>query len=266
MELDLALFLILFFTGLAAGTIDAIAGGGGLITLPVLLASGLSPVQALASNKLQGSFGTLAATLYFVRKRLVDLRTMRLMIFCTFAGSALGTLIVQLIDSSLLAAIMPGLLILIALYFAFSPKISDLDRERRLSTLIFSTAITGTIGFYDGFFGPGTGTFFTLAFVTLMGFGLARATAHTKVLNFTSNFASLLFFLFSGHIVWAAGLTMGLGQLIGGQLGARLVVSRGTRLVRPVIVVVTLAMSAKLLFDRFSPADGEFIRVPFSLL
>lgn len=259
MELDLSLILLLLLTGLGAGTIDAIAGGGGLITLPVLLASGLSPVQALATNKLQGSFGTLAATLYFVRKRLVDLGEMRTMIICTFIGSALGTVMVQLIDSSILAAVMPGLLILIALYFAFSPRIGDLDRERRISVLLFSTAITGSIGFYDGFFGPGTGTFFTLAFVTLAGFGLARATAHTKVLNFTSNLASLLFFLFSGHIVWLAGLAMAVGQLIGGQLGARLVVTRGTRLVRPLIVIITLLMSAKLLLDRFGLAPGDLL-------
>ncbi|WP_432696594.1 TSUP family transporter [Marinobacterium sp. YM272] len=259
MELDLNLILLLLITGLGAGTIDAIAGGGGLITLPVLLASGLSPVQALATNKLQGSFGTLAATLYFVRKRLVDLREMRTMILCTFVGSALGTLAVQLIDSTVLAAVMPALLIVIALYFAFSPRIGDQDRERRISVLLFSTAITFSIGFYDGFFGPGTGTFFTLAFVTLAGFGLARATAHTKVLNFTSNFASLLFFLFSGHIVWLAGFAMAAGQLIGGQLGARLVVSRGTRLVRPLIVIITLLMSAKLLLDRFGLSPGELI-------
>ncbi|KEA64775.1 putative membrane protein YfcA [Marinobacterium lacunae] len=249
MELDLVWIITLLLTGLGAGTIDAIAGGGGLITLPVLLASGLSPIQALATNKLQGSFGTFAATLYFVRKRQVDLRAMRGMILSTFIGSAAGTLLVQHIDNSILAAIMPALLILIAIYFAFSPRIGDLDRERRISTALFTGAIASGIGFYDGFFGPGTGTFFTLAFVTLAGFGLARATAHTKVLNFTSNIASLLFFLFSGHIVWLAGLALAVGQLIGGQLGARLVVTRGTRLVRPLIVTVTLLMSAKLLLD-----------------
>ena len=250
MEIDLLLLGILLLTGLGAGMIDAMAGGGGLITLPVLLASGLSPVEALATNKLQGSCGTLAASAYFVRKGLVDLHAMRTMIAFTFIGSVSGTLLVQAIDNSRLATVMPLLLIAIALYFALSPKISDEDRGRRIGVLLFSTLITTLIGFYDGFFGPGTGTFFTLAFVTLAGFGLARATAHTKILNFTSNVASLLFFLLSGHIVWLAGLTMAVGQLIGGQIGARLVVSRGTRLIRPLIVCMTLAMSGKLLWDR----------------
>lgn len=251
MELDFALIILLFLTGLGAGTVDAMAGGGGMITLPVLLATGMSPVEALATNKLQGSFGTLAASWYFVRKKLVDLREMRWMILSTFIGAVTGTVLVQLLDTSLLAKVMPGLLILIALYVMFSKSIRDTDSERRIGEGLFVGLIASSIGFYDGFFGPGTGTFFTIAFVSLAGFSLARATAHTKILNFTSNIASLIFFAIGGHMVWLAGLVMAAGQLIGGQLGAKLVVTKGTRLVRPLIVIVTLAMSAKLLMDQF---------------
>lgn len=251
MELDFALIVILLLTGLGAGTVDAMAGGGGLITLPVLLATGMSPVEALATNKLQGSFGTFAASRYFVKHQLVDLKQMRGMIISTFIGAVVGTVLVQLLDTSMLAKVMPGLLVLIALYFMFSPRISDQDSERRISTGLFTGLIVSTIGFYDGFFGPGTGTFFTIAFVSLAGFSLARATAHTKILNFTSNIASLIFFALGGHIVWLAGMIMAVGQLAGGQIGAKLVVSKGTRLIRPLIVVVTLAMSVKLLNDQF---------------
>ncbi|MBY4675712.1 TSUP family transporter [Marinobacterium arenosum] len=251
MELDIAWILLLLATGLGAGMVDAIAGGGGLITLPVLLATGMSPVEALATNKLQGSFGTFAATRYFVRKGLVDLKQMRLMIGCTFVGAVAGTVLVQLIDSSLLATVMPVLLVLIALYFVLSPRISDEDSEQRIGPALFAFLFASAIGFYDGFFGPGTGTFFTIAFVSLAGYSLARATAHTKVLNFTSNIAALLFFMLGGHIVWAAGMVMAAGQLVGGRLGARMVVTKGTRLIRPLIVLVTLAMSAKLLFDQY---------------
>jgi len=260
MELDIALILLLFLTGLGAGTVDAMAGGGGLITLPVLLATGMSPVEALATNKLQGSFGTFAATRYFVKKRLVNLSEMRTMIISTFIGAVTGTILVQLLDASLLAKVMPGLLVLIALYFMFSPRISDEDSEQRISMGLFAGLVASSIGFYDGFFGPGTGTFFTIAFVSLAGFSLARATAHTKVLNFTSNIASLMFFAVGGHIVWFAGLVMAAGQLIGGQLGAKLVVSKGTRLIRPLIVIVTLAMSAKLLMDQieFDAVAAQF--------
>lgn len=250
MELDLTLILLFVLTGLGAGIIDAIAGGGGMITLPVLLASGMSPVEALATNKLQGSFGTFAASVYFIRKKLVDLTQMKLMILCTFIGAVSGTVIVQQLDTTLLASIMPLLLVAIALYFMFSKRIGDLDRDRKISNPLFAFLFTTAIGFYDGFFGPGTGTFFALAFVSLLGFGMSRATAHTKILNFTSNLASLIFFALGGNILWLAGFIMAIGQLIGGQIGAHMVVNQGSRLIRPLVVVVTLIMSAKLLLDQ----------------
>ncbi|WP_432472628.1 TSUP family transporter [Amphritea sp. HPY] len=255
MELDIALILLLMLTGLAAGLVDAIAGGGGMITLPVLLATGMSPVEALATNKLQGSFGTFAASVYFVRKKLVDLTQMKLMIGCTFAGAVAGTLLVQRMDAGVLASIMPVLLVLIALYFMFSKRMGDEDRERKISYPLFAFVFTAAIGFYDGFFGPGTGTFFALAFVTLLGFSMARATAHTKLLNFTSNFAALIFFAIGGDIIWLAGFIMAAGQLVGGLIGARMVVSKGVRLIRPLVVIVTLVMSGKLLYDQYQQGN-----------
>lgn len=251
MELDVVMILILVATGFAAGLIDAIAGGGGMIALPVLLATGISPVEALATNKLQGSFGTFAATRYFVKQKLVNLHEMKLMIGCTFAGAVVGTVLVQLIDSRILSSIMPILLVFIALYFMFSKKMGDEDRGSKISTAMFAFVFTTAIGFYDGFFGPGTGTFFALGFVSLLGYSMARATAHTKVLNFTSNLAALIFFAIGGNIIWLAGLLMALGQLIGGQLGAKMVISKGVSLIRPLIVIVTLVMSAKLMYDQY---------------
>ena len=251
MEFELTLLGILFFTGLLAGFIDAIAGGGGLIALPVLLASGLSPVEALATNKLQGSFGTFAAAGYFVRKRLVNLKQMRVAIGFTFIGAAAGTGLIQLFDARFLAKLMPVLLIGIALYFLFAPNIGDNDKQQRIAPTLFGLLVGTSLGFYDGFFGPGTGTFFTLAYISLAGYGMAKATAHTKVLNFTSNLASLIFFAMGGHIVWLAGLVMAAGQLIGGQLGARMVLKQGTRLIKPLVIVMTLLLSAKLLSAQF---------------
>lgn len=251
MEFELAMVLLLVLTGLAAGIVDAIAGGGGMIALPVLMATGMSPVEALATNKLQGSFGSFAASVYFVRRKMVDLSQMKLMIACTFVGAVLGTLLVQQIDASLLAMIMPVLLVMIALYFLLSRKVSDEDRERRIGPAVFAFVFTSAIGFYDGFFGPGTGTFFALAFVAMAGFSMTKATAHTKVLNFTSNLAALIFFAIGGNIIWLAGFLMAGGQFIGGQIGARMVVSKGTKLIRPLVVLVTLAVSAKLFVQQY---------------
>lgn len=247
MELELGILLLLLLTGFAAGLIDAIAGGGGMIALPVLLSCGLSPVEALATNKLQGTFGTFGAARYFIKKRLVDLTQMRVQILCTFIGAVAGTLLIQMLDSSFLATLMPVLLIAIAIYFMFSPTISDEEKKQRLGATAFGLIVGSSVGFYDGFFGPGTGTFFTLAYVALAGYGMAKATAHTKVLNFTSNIASLIFFAVGGHMVWVAGLVMAVGQLVGGSLGAKLVISKGTRLIKPLIVTMTLLLSLKLL-------------------
>ncbi len=256
MELDLLLILLLVLTGLGAGMVDAIAGGGGMITLPVLMATGMSPVEALATNKLQGSFGSFAASLYFVRRKMVKLAEMKLLIVCTFVGAVAGTVLVQMLDTSLLATVMPILLVIVALYFMFSRSISDEDSERRISEGVFAFTFAAAIGFYDGFFGPGTGTFFALAFVAMAGYNLKKATANTKVLNFTSNIAALIFFAIGGNIIWLAGFIMAAGQLAGGQLGARLVMSKGTRLVRPLVVVVTLAVSAKLFWQQYQ--EGSF--------
>ena len=241
--------LVLFLAAVLAGLVDAIAGGGGLIALPALLWAGLPPLLALGTNKLQGSFGTLTAGIHFWRKGLVDLRKMWAAIACTFIGSAAGTALVQSLDAALLHTLVPLLLIGFALYFLLSPRVSDQDATRRISPVAFALLIGTLVGGYDGFFGPGTGSFFVLAYVVLLGYNLRRATAHTKVLNFTSNIAALLAFGLAGNVVWALGLLMAAGQFIGAWIGSHLAIRHGGRVIRPALVVVSLLISAKLLFD-----------------
>ena len=242
------LLLLVAVAGLA-GMIDAIAGGGGLLALPAILWAGLPPVQALATNKLQGTFGTLTASYHFVRSGEIDLARLRIPIVMTFVGSAAGTLAVQHLGSDLLGQIVPSLLIAFALYFLFSPRIGDQDAHHRISHGLFGLTIGFAVGFYDGFFGPGTGSFFAAAFVLLLGYNLRRATAGTKVLNFTSNIASLIFFALAGQVVWQVGLPMGLAQMGGAWLGSHLVIRHGTRLIRPLLVTVSLAISLRLLLS-----------------
>jgi uncharacterized membrane protein YfcA len=238
---------LMFGLALLSGLIDAIAGGGGLITVPALLWVGLPPVAALATNKAQAVWGSFAATAHFIRQGSIDLRRAALLVLCTFIGSALGALLVQYLGSELLQRLVPLLLIAFALYFLFSPRVSDLDSKQRIGLPAFALSVGFGVGFYDGFFGPGAGTFFAMGFVALLGFGMRRATAHAKLLNFTSNLAALLFFLPGGHVVWSLALIMAAGQLIGGWLGAHLVLRHGTALVRPLLVVTSLAISIKLL-------------------
>ncbi|WP_375055184.1 TSUP family transporter [Zobellella sp. DQSA1] len=250
MELDLLTLGLLALAALLAGFIDAIAGGGGLITIPALLATGMPPTMALATNKLQSSFGAFSATLYYLRRGLIDWRSMKWAVACTFVGSVLGTLLVQRIDASLLQKVLPFLLAAFALYFLFSPRIGDEDRHRRLGMIPFALLVGTGVGFYDGFFGPGTGSFFALGFIALAGFSMARATAHTKLLNFTSNIASLLFFILGGQVAWVVGLSMALGQIVGARLGSKMVVTRGTSIIRPMLVTVSLVMSVRLLWQQ----------------
>jgi uncharacterized membrane protein YfcA len=244
---------VLFVIALIAGLVDSIAGGGGLISVPALLWSGLDPVSALATNKAQAVFGSFTATVNFIHKGAVDLRRVRLSVLCTFGGAAAGAVLVQYLGGEVLARLIPILLVSFALYFMFSPRVSDIDSHHRIGEAPFALLIGTSIGFYDGFFGPGTGTFFAMAFVALLGYNLRRATAHTKLLNFTSNLAALLFFVAGGHVVWAIGLTMGVGQLLGAWIGSHLVLRHGTRLVRPVLVVASLAVSLKLLLNELGP-------------
>ncbi len=250
LELDTA--SILFVLALLAGLVDAIAGGGGLITMPALLWAGLGPVEALATNKAQGVFGTATATTNFMLRGAIDLRRAAFAVLCTCIGAAAGTLLVRHLGGELLEWIIPVLLIVFAVYFLLSPRVSDLDSHRRIGASVFALTLGTGIGFYDGFFGPGAGTFFTMGYVALLGYNLRRATAHTKLLNFTSNLTALLFFLPGGHVVWSFGLTMAAGQLLGAWAGSHLVLRHGTRLVRPVLVTASLAVSVKLLADHLN--------------
>lgn len=235
--------------GLLAGLVDSIAGGGGLLSLPALLWAGVPPIEALATNKLQGSFGSLTASYNFWRKGLLDWPRLRLAVLLTFSGSVCGTLAVQVIATDLLERVIPVLLIVFALYFLLSPRIGDEDRHHRISHPMFGFLIGFTIGFYDGFFGPGAGTFFTAGFVLLLGYNMRRATAGAKLLNFTSNIASLIFFAVAGKVLFFVGLPMGLAQMAGAWIGSHLVMRHGTALIRPLLVVVSVAMSLKLMLS-----------------
>ncbi|MCH1923451.1 TSUP family transporter [Shewanella sp. C32] len=250
-ELTLQLVLVLFAVAFVAGFIDSIAGGGGLITIPALMWIGLPPAAALATNKLQACGGSFFASWYFVRKGMVELKQMKLAIVCALVGSAVGTIAVQSVDGSVLKLLLPFLILAIGGYFLFSKKISDTDSARVLSPRAFAFTVGLGVGVYDGFFGPGTGSFFALGFVTLAGYGIAKATAHAKVMNFATNISSLLFFTLGGKVVWSMGLIMLAGQGLGATLGSRLVLTKGTKLIKPLVVTMSLLMSVKLLAEHY---------------
>jgi len=243
--------VILFAAALLAGFVDSIAGGGGIITVPALLAVGFPPHLALGTNKLQSSFGSLTATINYRRGGMLRFRPLFLGIGFTALGAVAGTLAVQNIDTQWLAHIIPVLLIAIFIYTLCNPKLGEMHQEHRITPPLFYILFGCAIGFYDGFFGPGTGSFWTVAFILWLGFDLRKATAHTKALNFTSNIVALTAFLIGGHVAIVAGLIMGAGQILGAYVGSHLVLKRGTRFVRLFFLSVVAITIGKLLWSTY---------------
>jgi uncharacterized protein len=159
--------------------------------------------------------------------------------------------VVQALDTGVLQLVVPGLLLLVAVYVVFSPRMDDADAQHVLGRRGYAP-VAGAIGFYDGFFGPGTGSFFTASLVGLRGFGLTRATAMTKLFNATSNWASLIVFALGGKVVWLLGLSIGLGAMLGGWLGSHGAMRLGARLIRPLLATISVLLTARLVWDWFS--------------
>jgi len=249
--IQLWLYPLLFLTGMVAGFVDSIAGGGGLISLPVLLNIGLPPAEALGTNKLQATFGSASATWHYGRAGLIDFHRCGTGMFFTLVGATVGTLLVRKLPEEFLRQSIPWLLVVVAVYTLFRRKLGEVDGQPRMSTNAFYIMCGLALGCYDGFFGPGTGTFWAMAYLLFLGYNLTRATAHTKVMNFTSNLASLSIFAMSGHVHFPSGIAMGLGQLVGARIGSRVVIKRGTRFIRPIFITVVLGVTARLLYQNF---------------
>ena len=248
-EISPILYPILFVTGVLAGLLGAIAGGGGLIAIPVLLGLGVPPQYALGTNKLQATFGTASAMVHFVRAGAVNLRETLWGVVFTAVGAGLGAWSVQQIDPGFLKKFIPLLLLAVLCYTIFSPQLGAEELRPRLSRKVFYTTFGLLLGFYDGFIGPGTGSFWVVAFMLGLGFDMRKGTAYSKLFNFVSNIVSLIVFSAGGHVLLWAGLVMGVGQVVGAWIGARLVIEKGTRFIRPIFITCMLAVTVKLFYD-----------------
>ncbi len=245
-------YFLLGIAGFFAGFVDSIAGGGGLISLPVLISAGFPPHLALGTNKLQGSFGTFTATLNYSRKHLVNFRETFQGIIFTAIGAGIGTVTIQHLPAGFLNNIIPILLLAVFLYILFFPQIGTKDRKAVLPHNAFYIIFGLTLGFYDGFFGPGAGSFWMMVFVVFLGRNLTKATAHTKIMNFTSNIIALIFFIIGNNVVYTAGIIMGIGQVIGAYAGSNLVALKGVKFVRifflAVIAMTIIKMAVSVYF------------------
>jgi uncharacterized membrane protein YfcA len=247
------ILILLALAAFVAGFIDAIAGGGGLIALPALLLAGFPPAVALGTNKLQGLFGTGSAVLKYAARGQIDIRKQLPWAAVALVASALGALVATNVPGDALRLALPFVLIVIALYFALKPNLDDIDRTERITPRAFGLTVIPAVALYDGIFGPGTGSFLMLAFISLAGYGLLKATAHTKLINFATNIGAFGAFAMLGAVSWKAGLVMGVAQFVGARLGAEVAMKNGARLIKPLLVIVCVIMAVRLLIDPAHP-------------
>lgn len=255
MDLSPAAIVALFFVALVAGLIDAIAGGGGLLTVPALLTAGLPPHVVFGTNKGSAVFGSFSALVRFWRAGLVDRPRARVLFPLGLVGSLAGAGLVLLVRPDVLKPVVLVLLVAAGAVVAFvRPPADAAQRPVPKKAVLEGALIAFVVGAYDGFFGPGTGTFLIILFITVLHFSLREASANAKVVNFASNLAATVLFAWRGLVLWKVSLPMALGQLIGGTLGAHLAVKGGDQVVRRVVLLVVLALVARLGYDLWAAA------------
>lgn len=244
--------VLLFVAAFAAGWIDAVVGGGGLLQLPaLLLVPGITPVQALATNKLASIFGTASSSFTYYRAVKPSLKTTLPMAGVALAGSFGGASLAAFLPAEVFKPIIVIALVGVALLTVFKPSLGAVTNLRYHGSRHLLTAIgVGLcIGFYDGLLGPGTGTFLIIALVGMLGYDFLQASAKAKIVNFATNFGALLFFIPLGAVLWPFGLVMGAANFLGSLLGSRMAIAKGTGFIRVLFLIVVGALVLKLGFD-----------------
>ena len=249
MELSYEIITFLFFIAILAGFIDSIAGGGGLILIPVLMLLGFSPVHALGTSKFQSVFGKLSSVRYFYKRAEYNFKALIIPLLICFISSLLGAYAIQQIDAQLLHKALPWLIGLIACYFIFSKNLSSSNNTKRINNKLFWLLIVPVIAFYDGFFGPASGSFFIICFMSLMGLGAVSATAHTRLFLLVSNLAALITFAYFNHVIWYAGAVMAVGAWIGARYGSEVVHRKGIKIIKPLMLLICFVLITKLLLQ-----------------
>ncbi|WP_066389573.1 TSUP family transporter [Helicobacter himalayensis] len=241
-------YVILFFAALFGGLVGSLSGGAGMITMPLLLLSGINPLAALATNKLQACVGSFTGAYTYYSQSNITLNHLCIILALIFASA--GAISVQFVKAELLAKILPFVMIAIGLYFLFSRKISDTDRAKPQNKFAFY-GFCALISFYGGFLGVGIGTLMLTLLVSLGGYGLSKALAHSRSLVFSINISSTLFFILSGNVLWLLGLLMCIGQAIGASLGAKLALKHGAKIIKPFVICICFGISAQLIIKEF---------------
>ncbi|MEK4229917.1 TSUP family transporter [Solibacillus sp. FSL H8-0538] len=252
MEIDIITVALLILFGFLGAFLNSIVGGGGLITLPALLFVGLPPTTAIATNKLAASMGNLTSMLTFLRAGKIDIKLLGPILPLVFGGSMLGAWTVHFISPDLLKPLVLVMLVVVLIYTLYKKDWGSIEKRKEMtkkSSILFFGALV-VIGFYDGFLGPGTGSFIIFLFL-MMGFDFLQASGNAKLLNFISNLAALIMFIILGAVNFTYGFIMGFAMIIGAFCGAKFALGRGTKYVRLLFIVVTSLLIAKNAYDFF---------------
>ena len=253
-DLEPVTLLLLIVAAFSAGWVDAVVGGGGLIQLPALLIAlppTTSPAAILGTNKISSVWGTATSSIAYAVKIKPDWRTVLPLVLGSAAGSALGAQAAKLLPRDYFTPIVLVALVVVGVYTWRRPKLGLTSARKHGGRAHYGrTALIGlTVGAYDGFLGPGTGSFFVILLVGVLGYGFLEASGKAKIANLTTNLVAIIVFGLSGSVLWALGLTMGLANLVGGLIGARTAIRHGNAFIRRVFLVVLAALIIKLAYD-----------------
>jgi len=245
---DMILFLIV--SGFIASFIDSVVGGGGLISLPALLLTGMPPTMALGTNKMASVMGSCTSTLSFLRSGKIDIHLIKFLFPLSFIGSAFGVITVQQIPSQFLKPLVVVMLLIVTVYTFTRKEWGDVSTYQGMTkkTAYLSGIAAFSIGFYDGFFGPGAGSFFIFAFL-MIGFDFVVAAGNSKALNFASNIAAVITFIYFGSVNYLYAIPMGLAMILGALAGSRLAIKKGAAYVRPLFLFMSVVLISKQIWD-----------------
>jgi hypothetical protein len=244
-------FIFLCLGGFLAAFVDSIAGGGGLISMPVLMMAGLPAHLALGTNKFGGAFGCFSSAYKYAKSGATNKELLKKLIPYTILGCILGVKCVLSISDEILNIMVFVMILTVTIYTYRSKTLGTEDKFEELTkrNINLGKIMAFSLGFYDGFFGPGTGTFIAFALIKIYGFDFLHASANTKILNFTSNFIALLLFMVSGQILYKVAIFYALSMMIGGYIGAKVAIKKGSTLIRPIFLIMALGVAVKLIYQ-----------------
>jgi len=250
-KFSITIIIFLFLACFAASAVDSIAGGGGLISLPAFILGGLPSRIALGTNKFSSTSGAIISGFQYFKNGKVNFKLLKYLIPFSFIGSALGVYTVLNIDENLIRALVLILILFVGIYSLFSKKLGMEDNFKGINTknVLLGILLAFCLGFYDGFFGPGTGSFLIFGLIKIYGFNYINASGNSKILNLTSNISALLIFALHSQIYFYLGLITASAMIIGANLGTKIALKKGSKLIKPIFICMSLGVAIKMIYS-----------------